>query len=114
MTCPECGSRMELKNSKYGPFYGCTTFPKCRATHGAHPDGKPLGTPADKETKQLRIKIHRLCDGIWGEWESKECDRKGMYAWLKKNAPKPHIAEMDKEELLKAERLLMELMKACL
>ena len=37
---------MVLRNSKYGLFYGCSTYPNCKASHGAHKDGKPLGTPA--------------------------------------------------------------------
>lgn len=31
-TCPECGGKLVLHNGKYGPFYGCSTFPKCRYT----------------------------------------------------------------------------------
>ena len=30
--CPNCGKRVELKEGKYGLFYGCTGFPKCRFT----------------------------------------------------------------------------------
>ena len=35
-TCPKCGSNMVLRTSKQGPnsgnqFWGCSTFPKCRA-----------------------------------------------------------------------------------
>ena len=30
--CPECGSKVIVKNGKYGEFYGCTNFPKCRFT----------------------------------------------------------------------------------
>lgn len=28
--CPECGSIMYLKTSKYGQFYGCSNYPKCK------------------------------------------------------------------------------------
>lgn len=31
-TCPRCGSRMILRNGKYGKFYGCSKFPYCRGT----------------------------------------------------------------------------------
>ena len=27
-----CGAEMVLRNGKYGKFYGCSTFPKCRQT----------------------------------------------------------------------------------
>lgn len=28
--CSKCGAKMILKNGKYGEFYGCSNFPKCR------------------------------------------------------------------------------------
>jgi len=28
-TCPKCGERMTARESKRGPFWGCTTYPKC-------------------------------------------------------------------------------------
>lgn len=30
--CPNCGGRMELKHGKYGNFYGCENYPRCRFT----------------------------------------------------------------------------------
>lgn len=63
--CPECSGLMRLRNSRFGPFYGCENFPDCRATHGAHPDGRPLGTPANSETKRARIAAHAAFDGLW-------------------------------------------------
>ncbi|MGE3799968.1 MAG: type I DNA topoisomerase [Candidatus Kapaibacterium sp.] len=27
--CDQCGSGMELREGKYGPYYACTSFPKC-------------------------------------------------------------------------------------
>ena len=30
--CPWCNSPLELKAGRYGKFYGCTSFPKCRYT----------------------------------------------------------------------------------
>lgn len=33
-TCPKCGEgKMVERNSKYGVFIGCNTFPKCKHTH---------------------------------------------------------------------------------
>jgi hypothetical protein len=31
-------------------------------SHGAHPDGSPLGIPAKEETKQARIKAHNILE----------------------------------------------------
>ncbi|MDP9172682.1 MAG: topoisomerase DNA-binding C4 zinc finger domain-containing protein [Planctomycetota bacterium] len=33
--CEKCGSAMILRDSKRGPFLGCSSFPKCRATRQA-------------------------------------------------------------------------------
>ncbi len=30
--CPRCGGRLELKEGKYGSFYGCINYPACRFT----------------------------------------------------------------------------------
>ena len=81
MLCPECGRYMTLRDSVHGKFYGCTGFPRCRATHGAHPDGRPLGIPGDKATKAARIRAHEAFDRLW------KCGgmrRAQAYRWLQK------------------------------
>lgn len=101
INCPSCNSAMVLKDSKYGKFFGCSSFPECTETHGAHPDGRPLGFPVNKEVRQLRMKAHRSLERIFGEWKTiTRENRKKMYAWLKKNTKTGHIAQLDKEELL--------------
>lgn len=30
--CPKCGGRLILRNGRYGSFYGCSNYPKCRYT----------------------------------------------------------------------------------
>ncbi len=30
--CPVCGSKLKLKTGKYGNFFGCTNYPKCKYT----------------------------------------------------------------------------------
>jgi DNA topoisomerase-1 len=32
VACDKCGSPMILRDSKRGPFLGCSSFPKCRST----------------------------------------------------------------------------------
>ena len=32
--CEKCGGQMQLKNSKYGKFWGCENYPKCKNTVG--------------------------------------------------------------------------------
>lgn len=36
-------------------FYGCIRYPHCNGSHGAHPNGLPLGVPADDALKSLRF-----------------------------------------------------------
>jgi len=79
LTCPECGAPVRLRPSRYGLFYGCTTWPKCNGTHGAHPDGKPLGTPGNRETKDARIRAHAAFDTLWKNGGMK---RKEAYRWM--------------------------------
>ena len=65
LDCPECNGKLALRLSRYGLFYGCGNYPSCKATHGAHPDGKPLGTPANKETRTWRMKAHESFDKLY-------------------------------------------------
>lgn len=30
--CPKCGAEMKKRNGKYGPFWGCTQYPKCKGS----------------------------------------------------------------------------------
>lgn len=103
VTCAECSSPMVQRESKYGKFYGCSRFPLCKATHGAHPDGRPLGIPADKKTKAARIRAHAEFDAFWMEqgWT-----RGRAYGWLVKHGPAPHIAEMTEEDCEKLIEIL--------
>lgn len=34
-TCPLCGGKLIIRTSKYGIFYGCENYPKCRYTRNA-------------------------------------------------------------------------------
>ena len=86
LVCPECGAMLKLRNGKHGLFYGCEKYPKCKASHGAYPDGRPKGTPGDKETRKARIYAHRIFDRLWkpkGE-EKPRMTRSQAYTWLKK------------------------------
>ncbi len=30
--CPQCGGKLVLRNGRYGEFYGCSNYPKCKFT----------------------------------------------------------------------------------
>ena len=29
LTCPNCGSEVALKTGRFGPYFGCSAYPKC-------------------------------------------------------------------------------------
>ena len=93
--CPNCQTKMVLRRSRYGLFYGCQRYPVCQGTHGAHPNGKPLGTPATDDVKRLRIRAHALLDAKYG--------RKRYFSPLAKMLGIPreqaHIAMLTKTQL---------------
>lgn len=107
INCAECGKLMELRPSRYGLFYGCTGYPACNGTHGAHPDGQPLGTPASKEVKLLRMRAHELFDKMWKE---DGLTRKQSYRWLQDamqmTQEEAHIGKFGKEECQRLIRVL--------
>jgi hypothetical protein len=82
LACPECGCPMALRPSRFGPFYGCTAWRQtgCRGSHGAHPDGRPLGIPADAATKAARIRAHESFDRLWQYGAMK---RGAAYRWMR-------------------------------
>lgn len=107
--CPDCGAKMVLrkttkftyadKSPRY--FYGCSNYPKCKATHGANPDGSPLGIPANDETKKYRILAHNAFDPIW---KNRKMKRQDAYKWLTEQLEmktQAHIGAMNIEECKK-------------
>jgi hypothetical protein len=66
-----CGSPAHLRDNSLlyngksygnGKAYICDRFPDCRGSVGVHPNGKPLGTIPDEETKKLRRSVHTIID----------------------------------------------------
>lgn len=46
-------------------FWSCPFYPFCTVQHGAHPDGRPVGFPADKRTRRARSEAHEEFDALW-------------------------------------------------
>jgi len=88
LKCGDCGEPMVCRaNQKTGsPFYGCSTFPGCRGTLGALPDGRPVGVPGDKATRKARIEAHRYFDMLWRAEEGQQprMTRSKAYAWMRR------------------------------
>lgn len=121
LKCPECGSRMALRQGRYSKFYGCTRFPICTVTHGAHQGtGEPLGVPADEETRKARREAHLHFDMHWKREPEKDWKeaRPAAYKWLAERLGIPvdecHIGRFDLETcrrvivICKAQNLTLE------
>jgi DNA topoisomerase-1 len=54
--CEKCGSPMILRNSKRGPFLGCSTFPKCRVT-------RQVSKMTGEDLKTVEALIPKLNEG---------------------------------------------------
>ena len=97
---------MRLRASRWGYFYGCEGT-HCDGTHGAHPDGRPLGTPGDNETKEARIQAHASFDKLWSGPDPLVPSRKGAYAAMQKHFGitdvQGHISRMTKEQAKKVQ-----------
>ena len=89
VNCGECGAPMRLRETKKywtrdgepKKFFGCSRWPECNGIHGAHPDGTPLGIPANAVTKAARIRAHDAFDRLWKD-ETSPLTRKQAYAWM--------------------------------
>jgi hypothetical protein len=105
---------MNLKESKHGFFYGCSKWRDtgCKGSHGAHPDGKPYGKPANAENKKWRQKAHAAFDPLWKDGEM---DRSEAYYWLriqlKLSKEECHIGRFDIETCKKVIELSKEFYK---
>ena len=110
LSCPECGDRLVLREGKHNKFYGCVNSPVCKGSHSAHQNsGKPLGTPADAETKQWRVKAHNALDRLWKEWGYKRNEAYGMLQTIMDMKPyDAHISRFTKEDCQKLLKLLEE------
>lgn len=95
LPCPCCNGQLSIKDSQYGYFFGCSNYPNCRVTHKADRLGRPIGIPADPETKGWRIKAHKIFNSLF-EGDFAIMRRGQAYSYLAKimNVPpqKAHIS----------------------
>lgn len=99
--CGDCQEPMVLRSSEnWGKFWGCSQFPACHGTHGAHPKtGEPLGIPADAATRAARAATHELFDQLW---KTGAMSRRAAYGWLRTvmflTTEQAHIAMFTREQ----------------
>lgn len=53
--CPRCGRKMMLRQSKFGPFLGCSGYPKCKTVLNTD------GTPREEPTKPEPVVTDQKC-----------------------------------------------------
>jgi DNA topoisomerase-1 len=61
--CPECGSTMELKRGRFGPFFSCSNFPRCKFNANLRGEAKKQAEellPAPARPKPVQTDIR--CD----------------------------------------------------
>jgi ssDNA-binding Zn-finger/Zn-ribbon topoisomerase 1 len=61
--CPECGSTMELKRGRFGPFFSCSNFPRCKFNANLRGEAKKQAEelmPAPAKPKPVQTDIR--CD----------------------------------------------------
>lgn len=85
--CPKCNKEAPWVENKerygrnYGKSYMCYYCKDCDTYVGCHNNTRiPLGTMADKETLEWRMKAHAKLDPIW---RSGKKSRKKIYLFLK-------------------------------
>ncbi len=88
-TCPQCGSPLVIRLSRYGKFYGCSKFPKCkykaplpRPTLGIKCPKCKKGEIVEKTTKKSKIfyACNRWpdCDfALWDKPNGETCPKCG-------------------------------------
>ncbi|MBK8913719.1 MAG: type I DNA topoisomerase [Phycisphaerales bacterium] len=75
LACPECGEPMDLKRGRFGPFYSCTGFPRCKFVANLRGEAKkraeelmpppdrpkpePSGVMCDECGKEMLIRVGR-------------------------------------------------------
>jgi DNA topoisomerase-1 len=73
--CPECGSEMVLKSGRFGPFFSCTNYPRCKTSvnlrgeakkraevempQPAKPKPVPTDIPCDECGSPMLIRVGR-------------------------------------------------------
>lgn len=103
--CPNHGKKLDWSKTRYGPRFYCPE-PGCTVVWWPG----PTSTPADAETRALRMECHRIFDALWkdesGPWarEGKGIGwRRGRgYKWMRDALglvqKKTHIGMFDAEQ----------------
>jgi DNA topoisomerase-1 len=89
--CPKCGSDLIIRIGKYGRFYACSAFPKCRYTQSLEENNLDIKCPkcekgniVEKRTKSRKIFYgcdrYPKCDyALWDKPTGEKCPTCGSF-----------------------------------
>jgi ssDNA-binding Zn-finger/Zn-ribbon topoisomerase 1 len=90
--CPKCGAMMREKTGRYGPFLGCSNYPRCKETRNV--------TATDNLTPMKRMKPTRRRAGLQVILPEK------MNYTFRQRAPGPHQLKIYRQEEAEATDVL--------
>ncbi len=106
--CPKCGALLLIRLGKYGKFYACSKFPKCRYTESLKENTLGIKCPKCKKGKIVtkRTKKHKIfygcdqfpeCDfALWDKPVNKTCPKcKSILVQTKRGETKCSKKECD-------------------
>ncbi|OGZ18671.1 MAG: DNA topoisomerase I [Candidatus Nealsonbacteria bacterium RBG_13_42_11] len=106
--CPKCGAPLLIRLGRYGKFYACSKFPKCRYTESLKENTLGVKCPKckDGEIVTKRTKKHKIfygcnqfpkCDfALWDKPTGKTCPKcKSLLVETKRNQVKCSNKECD-------------------
>ncbi len=111
--CPQCSSPIVIRQSRFGKFYACSNFPKCRFTENIKDPKNDLNLPCPKcvegeivEKRTKRGKIFYGCSrypecdfALWDKPTGQKCEKCGApLVQTKNNKEKCSNKECKKEE----------------
>ncbi|PIQ06907.1 MAG: DNA topoisomerase I, partial [Candidatus Nealsonbacteria bacterium CG18_big_fil_WC_8_21_14_2_50_37_10] len=86
-TCPKCGAPLLIRLGKYGKFYACSKFPKCRYTESLEENTLGIKCPKCKKGKivEKRTRKRKIfygcsnwpkCDfALWDRPTGEKCEK---------------------------------------
>ena len=81
INCPLCGSKMVLKKSGYGYFYGCTEYTQtgCKSTIGAKRNGTPVKIPESFQEKEAKLQAKKQLELLSN---SGKIEKRQILTWI--------------------------------
>ena len=87
ITCDLCGSPMFLRESRYGKFYGCTNYPKCKGIKKIESDVPTVKCPKCNEGELRERFSPKSKKKFWGCSNYPKCDYLTNYEPVKQSCP---------------------------